>query len=119
MNVEFKSLEPFIPSGKDFEGSKKLFQALGFQLVWDEGDYIGFERENCKFILQRYDNEQFAQNLMLSVKVSDLVAYQDFLLEAKITEQFKINLGKISNQPYGKEMNMIDLAGVCWHFIEE
>ena len=41
--MKFLSLEPFVPSGKDFESSKQLFQELGFTVSWDQGDYIGFE----------------------------------------------------------------------------
>lgn len=37
--VEFLSLEPFVPSGKDFESSKQLFEALGFTKTWDQGGY--------------------------------------------------------------------------------
>jgi predicted lactoylglutathione lyase len=28
--MKFLSLQPFVPSGKDFEGSKEFFQQLGF-----------------------------------------------------------------------------------------
>jgi hypothetical protein len=24
-----------------------------------------------------------------------------------------------ADQPYGREVNMIDLAGVCWHFVSQ
>jgi hypothetical protein len=45
------SLEPFVPSGIDMEGSKALFQELGFRINWDGGDYVGFQCDSCKFIL--------------------------------------------------------------------
>ena len=41
--MKFLSLEPFVPSGSDFETSKQFFQGLGFIVKWDAGDYIGFE----------------------------------------------------------------------------
>ena len=53
--MKFLSLEPFVPSGKDFEKSKQLFQELGFKISWDAGDYVGFDSDGCKFILQNYD----------------------------------------------------------------
>ena len=37
--MKFLSLEPFVPSGKDFEKSKELFRELGFKINWDAGDY--------------------------------------------------------------------------------
>ena len=116
--MKFLSLEPFIPSGNNFEGSKQFFQEVGFDISWDAGDYVGFNRDGCKFILQKYDNEEFAQNLMMSVKVDDVATFRNNLIENKIPEKFGIRLSQVLNQPYGKEVNVIDLAGVCWHFVE-
>jgi predicted lactoylglutathione lyase len=116
--MKFLSLEPFIPSGENFEGSKQLFQELGFTINWDAGDYIGFEKDGCKFILQNYNNEEFAQNLMISVKVSSAEEFWKFVIEKKLSERFGIKIGEPAEQPYGKEVNIIDIAGVCWHFVE-
>ena len=116
--MKFLSLEPFIPSGNNFERSKQFFQEIGFDINWDAGDYIGFNSDGCKFILQKYDNEEFAQNLMISVKVDDVEAFRNNLIENKIPEKFEIRLSQVQSQPYGKEVNVIDPAGVCWHFIE-
>jgi hypothetical protein len=116
--MKFLSLEPFIPSGKDFESAKQFFAALGFTITWDAGGYAGFERDGCKFILQQYDNVEFAQNLMISVKVDDVAAFRNDVIEKKLPEKFGIRIGQVTHQPYGKEVNIIDKAGVCWHFVE-
>jgi len=116
--MKFLSLEPFVPSGNQFEQSKRLFQELGFRINWDGGDYIGFERDGCKFILQKYDNLEFAQNLMISILVDNAEDFWKEMTEKKLSEKFGIKLGKPTQQPYGKEVNMIDIAGVCWHFVE-
>ena len=116
--MQFLSLEPFIPSGNNFDASKNLFVELGFKINWDAGDYIGFEQDGCKFILQKYDNKAFAENLMINVKVDDVQAFRNNLMEKKLPEKFGIRIGEITNQPYGKEVNLIDIAGVCWHFVE-
>ena len=116
--MKFLSLAPFIPSGKNFEDSKKLFQELGFKMTWDAGDYVGFETDGCRFILQHYDNEAFAQNLMLSVRIDNADEFWKFVTEKKLPERFGIRVGKPTQQPYGKEVDLIDIAGVCWHFVE-
>ena len=69
--MKFHSLEPFVPSGSDFQNSKELFLELGFKINWDTGGYIGYERDGCKFILQEFDNKVFAENFMISVKVDN------------------------------------------------
>jgi hypothetical protein len=116
--MKFQSLEPFVPSGSNFIGAKQFFQELGFKINWDAGGYIGFEKDGCKFILQQYDNREFAENLMLNVKVDNAEEFWKFAIEKKLPERFGIKITKPMQQPYGKEVNVIDMAGVCWHFVE-
>lgn len=116
--MKFLSLEPFVPSGNNFEGSKKLFQELGFTINWDAGDYTGFEKDGCKFILQKYDNKEFAQNFMLSVRVNNVDEFWKSVIDKNLVEKFGIKIGQPTEQPYGKEVTIIDIAGVCWHFVE-
>jgi hypothetical protein len=116
--MKFQSLEPFVPSGSNFEGAKEFFQELGFTINWDAGDYIGFEKDGCKFILQQYDNAAFAGNFMLSVKIDNAEEFWTFVTDKQLPEKFGIRVAPPVEQPYGKEVNIIDMAGVCWHFVE-
>jgi hypothetical protein len=38
--------------------------------------------------------------------------------EKSLVEKFGIKLSPPKDQPYGREVNVIDIAGVCWHFVE-
>ncbi|MBS1920439.1 MAG: hypothetical protein JST17_09310 [Bacteroidetes bacterium] len=116
--MKFLSLEPFVPSGSQFEHSKQLYLELGFLINWDAGDFIGFQRDECKFILQDLNNKEFAENLMISVMVDNVDEYRKELLNKQVQQKFGIRISEISEQPYGREMNIIDTAGVCWHFIQ-
>jgi hypothetical protein len=116
--MKFLSLEPFVPSGKNFEASKNLFVELGFKISWNAGDYVGFENNGCKFILLKYDHKDFAENFMLTVHVDNIEEFSAALIEKQLADKFAIKIGKITSQPYGKEINIIDLAGVCWHFVQ-
>ena len=116
--MQFLSLQPFVPSGSNFEGSKHFFIELGFNVRWDAGDYAGFEKDGHGFILQRYDNKAFAENFMISVDIPDAHAFYKEIKDKGLVEKFGIRLSAPVQQPYGKEVNIIDLAGVCWHFVE-
>jgi hypothetical protein len=116
--MKFLSLAPFVPSGSKFEESKQLFQEMGFNLNWDEGGYAGFGADGCNFILQKYDQKEFAENFMLSVRVSSAEEFRTMVIDKKLPERFGIRIGEVKQQPYGKEVNIIDIAGVCWHFVE-
>lgn len=117
--MKFLSLEPFIPSGSNFDGSKQFFLELGFHINWEVDGYIGFQRDECRFILQRFDNDAFAQNFMLSVKVDNVEEFRKDVLDKQLPTKYGIRIGDISQQPYGREVNIIDIAGVCWHFVEQ
>lgn len=112
------SLQPFIPSGADFEKAKAFFIELGFTVKWENGGYAGMEWNNCQFILQQYDDKHFAENLMINISIDDVAAFRNDVLEKKLPEKYGVRISHINNQPYGKEVNLIDLAGVCWHFVE-
>ena len=117
--MKFLSLEPFVPSGSDFEGAKHFFIDLGFHINWEVEGYAGFQRDECRFVLQHFDNIDFAQNFMLSVEVSGVEEFRNSVLEKKLPEKYRIQIGNITRQPYGLEVNIIDIAGVCWHFVEQ
>ena len=116
--MKFQSLEPFVPSGHNFEASKQLFVELGFKITWDGGGYTGFEKDGCKFILQDYHNKDFAENFMISVKVNSAEEFWNFTNEKKLAERFGVRITNPIKQSYGIEVNLIDIAGVCWHFVE-
>ena len=116
--MTFISLEPFVPSGSNFDNSKQLFQELGFVIRWEQDGMTGFEKDNCKFILQEYDVPGFPENYMLSVRVDDVEAFYKMVVEKQLPEKYGIRITKPKIQPYGKEVILIDVAGVCWHFVQ-
>lgn len=117
--MKFLSLQPFVPSGSNFEGSKQFFQQLGFTTRWDAGDYVSFEKDGCRFILQNFDNKEFAENFMITVGVDNVDEFRKDVIGKDLPAKFGISIGEVSNQPYGKEVNIIDNAGVCWHFVQQ
>jgi len=114
--MKYNSIEVFVPSGSDFQASKQLFLELGFNIVWENGDYVGFENNGCKFILQNYNDKHFAENLMISAEVDDLDDFYGKISEKNLTAKFGVKLREPTDFPWGREVNLIDIAGVCWHF---
>ena len=117
--MKFLSLKPFVPSGAKFEESKAFFQELGFEVLWDAGDYVGFGHPGCSFILQKFDDRHFAENFMVTVGVTSADEFRNEVLAKGLPEKYGIRIGEACDQPYGREVNIIDLAGVCWHFVEQ
>jgi len=113
--MKFTSLAPFIPGGPDFQKSKDLFVAIGFEIAWDNGDYVGFKKDNSEFILQNFDDKHFAENLMMRLIVDNLDEFWKEIMTKQLDKKFGIKLKEPTQQPWGREVTMIDIAGVCWH----
>lgn len=118
LEIKYNSIEAFVPSGGDFKASRQLFLELGFNVVWETNDFVGFENNGCRFILQNYDSKEFAENFMMNVKVDNLDEFWLKLTEKNLTEKFGVKLKEPTVFPWGREVNLIDIAGVCWHFVE-
>lgn len=116
--MKYNSIEPFIPSGSDFQASKQLFLELGFNINWENGGYAGFENSNCRFILQDYNLKEFAENLMMRVTVDNLDEFWREISAKDLPAKFGVRLSEPTVFPWGREVNLIDIAGVCWHFAE-
>jgi uncharacterized glyoxalase superfamily protein PhnB len=56
---------------------------------------------------------------MITVRLEDADRFWEELTEKKITEKYKVSMTSPADQPYGREVNVIDIAGVCWHFVSE
>jgi len=50
------------------------------------------------------------------VTVSDLDEFWLEISEKNLPEKFGVKLREPTEFPWGREVNMIDIAGVCWHF---
>jgi hypothetical protein len=110
------SLLPFVPSGAQYDASRRLFRELGFEELWENDGYAGFKNGDARFILQRYDVRSFAENFMVRVNVPDLDAWWRAVEALGLERRYPGFRIKPPQQfPWGREVNFIDLAGVCWH----
>ena len=110
------SLLPFVPSGPDYEASRRLFADLGFAELWENDGYAGFRSGEGQFILQRFDDQHFAENLMLRMNVDDLDAWWTAVSRKALDRSCpSFRIKPPQDFPWGREVHFIDLAGVCWH----
>lgn len=113
------SLLPFVPSGSDYEASRRLFADLGFEEVWENSGYAGFRNGNAQFILQNFNDEKFAGNFMIRLNVPNLDAWWTVVSQLQLDLKYpNFRINPPANFPWGREVNFIDLAGVCWHIGE-
>jgi uncharacterized glyoxalase superfamily protein PhnB len=108
-------IRPFIPA-KDFEVSKRFYEALGFKKVLDSEVAI-FNAGSGGFILQNYYQEDWAGNSMMQLMVDDLDAWWAHLETLDLTKRFGIPSPKPpAMQPWGLRVAyLVDPSGVLWH----
>lgn len=117
---EAASLLPFVPSGADYDGTRRLLADLGFEELWENSGYAGFRSGAARFILQRYDDKSFAENYMLRLNVPDLDAWWAVIAAKQLESKYPgVRVKEPTAFPWGREVNVIDLAGVCWHVGED
>jgi predicted enzyme related to lactoylglutathione lyase len=109
-------LLPFVPSGPDFEQALAFFAELGFALQWRNGGIAGLRYDAAAFLLQDIDVPEWQKNQMLVLEVADLDAYWRDLSAKGLAERYAgVHLKEPTDFPWGREINIIDPAGVCWH----
>ena len=111
-------MRPFIPA-KDFELSKSFYEALGFEKVLDSEVAI-FNAGSGGFILQRYYQEDWANNFMMQLMVDDLDAWWTHIEALDLTNRFGVPAPKPpAMQPWGLRIAyVVDPSGVLWHIAQ-
>lgn len=108
-------VRPFIPA-KDFELSKRFYEALGFEKVLD-GEVAIFSAGSGGFILQNYYQKEWAENFMMQLVVEDLDAWWEHITALDLPGRFGVQPPKApAMQPWGLRIAyIVDPSGVLWH----
>lgn len=116
MDVTATGLYPFVPSGKDFELAKRFFLELGFDCIWEDGGFAEMQFGAARFLLQNIEVPAWQENQMIAYEVSDLDAYWVILDGKDLAARFPgSKIKQPTDYPWGREIHIIDPAGVCWH----
>ena len=116
MRARATTLYPFVPSGPDFARSLAFFAALGFETAWQADGLAGQRFGGAYFLLQQIDAPEWQKNQMITFEVDDLEAYWSELAAKDLEAAFPgVKLRPPTDFPWGREVHLIDPAGVCWH----
>lgn len=108
-------VRPFLPA-RDFDLSKRFYEALGFEKTLD-GEVAIFRAGSGGFILQRHFQEDWAANFMMQLMVDDLAAWWAHIESLELSKRFGVPPPKApAMQPWGLlSAYVVDPAGVLWH----
>ncbi len=106
---------PFLPA-RDFDLSKRFYEALGFEKVLDSEVAI-FNMGSGGFVLQRYYQKDWAENSMMQLMVDDLDAWWQHIQALELPRAFGVAPPKApAMQSWGlRTVYVFDPSGVLWH----
>lgn len=110
--MDIKEIRPFVPS-KDYDLSKSFYESLGFEGESAGPDLTIFRKSGCTFFLQRYYNEEFANNLMLQLIVENIDAAYEL-----VSGLNEVKHSKIKREPWGSVVYLWGPSGELWHITE-
>lgn len=108
--MKVDDIRTFIPS-KDYENSKTFYTELGFSGEFVTDDLTIFESGGCSFFLQRFYNQQLAENLMFQLIVLDIEAVFEMANKSK----HKTKITPIQQEHWGKVFYLTGPSGELWH----
>ena len=118
MPIGTELVRPFLPT-KDFEESKRFYEAMGFEKTLDSEVAI-FKAGSGGFILQRHFQEDWAGNFMMQLMVDDLDTWWSHIESLDLPNRFGVASPKPpAMQPWGLRIAyVVDPSGVLWHIAE-
>ena len=104
---------------KDFDLSKRFYEALGFEKVLDSEVAI-FNAGAGGFLLQRQYHKEWAENFMMQLMVDDLDAWWAHIEALDLPAKFNVKPPRApAMQPWGLRVAFVfDPTGVLWHVCE-
>jgi hypothetical protein len=111
-NLKTIELKALVPT-RNFEQSKRFYQAIGFTMEWASADLASFRRESCSFLLQKFYVPDHANNFVMSWLVEDADAWWTHISAA--VKEFGITVEKPADRPWGlRDFPLIDPSGALW-----
>jgi hypothetical protein len=118
MNLSTVELKAFVPA-RDFELSKRFYQAIGFSMPWSDEGLAYLHAGACSFLLQNFYVAELASNFMLHLSVEKVDDWHRKLLEDDIAARFGVRIGALEDQPWAmRDFVLHDPSGVLWRISE-
>lgn len=120
MRLTIKDLKAYVPA-KDFEKSKRFYQALGFAMSEGWGGTADFELNGQQFRLQDYYVQDWANNFMFVMGVDDIGAWHSKAQELLGSGEFD-GMRVKPPEPADHQwlaLHVVDPSGVLLVFVQQ
>jgi catechol 2,3-dioxygenase-like lactoylglutathione lyase family enzyme len=117
-NLDTVEIKAFVPA-KDFELSKRFYQALGFTMPFSDDDLAYLHCGECSFLLQNFHVPEHTANFQMHLLVQDVDAWHAHVTNQRLVERFGVRIGTPENQPWAmRDFVLFDPSGVLWRIAQ-
>jgi len=113
-NLNTVEIKAYLPS-KDFDLSRRFYTDLGFTeaLLSDEMAY--FHAGSCSFLLQRFYQQDHAENFMMHLLVEDVDAWWRHVEAQQLSQKYAVRAEPPEDRPWGiRDFIIVDPTSVLW-----
>lgn len=111
------SMRPMVPA-RDFDLSRQFYIALGFQAVRLTDRLVEMRLGVCAFILQDYYVQEWADNFVMHLRVSDVRVWWDRILALNLQSRFGVKVRPPLAEDWGLAAGLVDPSGVLWRIAQ-
>jgi hypothetical protein len=109
-----KAMRPMVPA-KDFDVSLQFYSDLGFQSRMLTENLAEMTFGVCSFLLQDYYVQEWADNFVMHLFVSDLRQWWDHIVALDLDNRYGTKTRSPRDEGWGvKVAGVVDPAGVLW-----
>jgi uncharacterized glyoxalase superfamily protein PhnB len=113
-----RAMRPMVPA-KDFEVSRRFYADLGFRsqiLIADQ--LVEMHLGAYSFMLQNYYVQQWADNFVMHMRVSDVQRWWDHIVALDLPARYGVRIKAPQTEDWGLVFGVVDPSGVLWRIAQ-
>jgi hypothetical protein len=111
------AMRPMVPA-KDFEISRQFYIELGFQPRMLAERLVEMGLGVFSFILQDYYVQQWADNFVVHLTVSDVSLWWNHIVKLDLDSRYDVKVTPPRQEAWGVVAGVVDPSGVLWRIAE-
>ena len=113
-NMTTVEIKAFLPA-KEFELSKRFYVDLGFTIASSSDELAYLHAGNCSFLLSKFYQQEFADNLMMHLQVEDVESWWQHVEAQQLTKRYAVRAAPPEDLPWRiRDFTINDPSGVLW-----
>ncbi len=109
------AMRPVVPA-KNFETSRLFYAELGFRPEILSDELVEMRLAKYSFILQNYYVEQWADNFVMHMRVSNVNLWWNHINSLDLAKRYGVKASPPRAESWGLVAGLIDPSGVLWRF---